>query len=286
MFKKLDKYFSYDREKYDNFLDDENNTLWLWMNKIISFLVVVFIFVLILERVDDLNIFLAKPFFILDAFISVVLAIEYVYRWIKSRSKLHFFANPHRLVDLLSFLPFFFWFVTLWNFWKVLRLLRVLRILRFIKKIPLTSGFVKSLRDYGDEYKAVLILFMVVLIFDSFLVYYVEKDLVWTKFTSIPMTLWWGLVTMTTVWFGDMYPISPLGKLFWSIVVFLWPLLIAVWSAVTIMVFMETAENQRVLMKSRRVKECIRCGIKNTKKANYCLSCWKKFIVNKEDKNI
>ena len=283
MFKKLDKYFSYDKEKYDNFLDDENNVLWLCLNKIISFLVVVFIFVLMLETVDDLNIFLAKPFFILDAFISIVLAIEYVYRLIKSRSKLHFFANPHRLVDLLSFLPFFFWFVTLWNFWKVLRLLRVLRILRFIKKIPLTSGFVKSLRDYGDEYKAVLILFMIVLLFDSFLVYYVEKDLVWTKFTSIPMTLWWGLVTMTTVWFGDMYPISPLWKLFWSIVVLLWPLLLAVGSAVTIMVFMETAENQRVLMKSRRVKECMRCGIKNTKKANYCLSCGKKFIARHEE---
>jgi voltage-gated potassium channel len=108
MFKEIIRFFSYNREENENILEDENNIIGKMINKFISFLVVVFIFVLILETVDDLHIFLEKPFFLLDAFISVVFALEYTYRFSKSKQKIHFFASPNRMVDLLSFLPFFF----------------------------------------------------------------------------------------------------------------------------------------------------------------------------------
>lgn len=82
---------------------------------------------------------------------------------------------------------------------KILRLFRIFRILRVIKKIPLTNDFVKALKDYREEYKAVFILFLIILFIGSFFVYFAEKDVINTKFTNIPITLWWGLVTMSTV---------------------------------------------------------------------------------------
>jgi voltage-gated potassium channel len=278
MIEKIKWFFLYDSDKYENCLDDENCKWWVIVNKLISFSVLLFVILLMIESVQDYSIVFQKEFFIFDACISMVLAWEYIYRLLRSHSKINFFIYPIRIVDLLSFLPFFLWFVVVWDFLKVLRLLRVLRILRFVRKIPLTAGFIKSLRDYIDEYKAVFILFMVILFLWSFLVYFVEKDVLWTKFTSIPMTLWWGLVTMTTVGFWDIYPTSMLWRLFWSILVFLGPLVLALVSAVTIMVFMETTENQKSLSRHRRSKECIRCETRNVKTAHYCVNCGKKFI--------
>lgn len=276
MLKRWKKAFAFNKQKYESFLDDHENRLWVIFNAIINFLVLFFIFLLALESVGGFSANMMRAFFIFDAFISVVFAYEYFYRLIKTKHKWRFVLSPIRIIDLLSFLPFFLWFVSLSDFWKVLRLLRVLKVLRLVKKIPLTGAFVKSIKDYIDEYKAILILFTVVLLIGSFLVYFAEKDVPGTKFTSIPITLWWGLVTMTTVWFGDIYPMTALGRIFWSMLVFLWPLLLAVSSAVTIMVFMETNENQRAFLASKRIKICRRCNAKNVKNANYCIVCGQK----------
>jgi voltage-gated potassium channel len=277
MLKKINYIFSYDRWRYENFLDDENNKLSLFVSQFITGLVISFVIVTTLTSIWEYDTILADELLWFDAFVSTIFAIEYIYRFLRAKHKLKFFTSPMRIIDLFSFLPFFLWLIAVWEFVKILRLLKILRILRLVKKIPLTASFMKSLKDYKDEYKAVLILFLIILFLGSFCVYYIEKDVVWSKFTSIPMTLWWGLVTMTTVWFGDMYPTTVLGKLFWSALVFLWPLVLALTSAVSIMVFMETTRNQRLLSRSKRWKVCSRCMSRNVKEANYCTHCGDKF---------
>jgi voltage-gated potassium channel len=112
----------------------------------------------------------------------------------------------------------------------------------------------------------------------SFFVYFFEKDIIGTKFTSIPMALRWWMVTIATVWFGDMYPMTPYGKVIWSILVLLGPLIIALLSSITIMVFMETNELQKNTQRHMRWKMCPRCQSKNIKEANYCINCGEKII--------
>ena len=276
MLKTLTGYFSYNREKYENFLDDEKSELWVIVNNFITFLVIAFVVLVSFESLWENKIIYATEIFFFDAFISTVFAIEYIYRFLRAWNKKTFIVNPIRIVDFLSFIPFFIWLVTFGQFVITLKLIRVLRILRLIKRIPLTSWFIKSLKNYIDEYKAVFLLFMVALFLWSFFVYYVEKDIPWTKFTSIPMSLWWGIVTMTTVWFGDIYPLTPLGRIFWSFMVFWWPLLLALSSAVTIMVFRETSNNIEYLRITKRIKKCPKCNSRNSKIANYCIICWNK----------
>jgi voltage-gated potassium channel len=104
-----------------------------------------------------------------------------------------------RIIDLLSFTPFFLGIFAAGDFLKILRLLRVFRVLRILKKIPLTNEFIKSLKDYKEEYRAVFILFLVILFVGSFFVYFAERYEFDTKFTNIPITIWWGIVTMSTV---------------------------------------------------------------------------------------
>lgn len=243
------------------------------MNRFITFLIVAFICVLMFESMGNNMELYKQELFLFEAFISSVFALEYFYRLYKAEYKISFIFSFGRIIDLISFLPFFLWLFAVWEFWKVLRIFRIFRVIRLLKKIPLTRGFIKAIWEYKDEYAAVTLLFSIILFIGSVSVYFVERWVDGTLFTSIPISLWWGLVTMTTVGFGDMYPMTDMGRFLWSFLVFLGPLTIGLFSAVTVMVFQEAAHNQNILHKHTRGIHCKRCRHISPKDANYCMKC-------------
>lgn len=271
--------FSYNKKKHENILEDPNSKLGCLLDWIIFTLVIIFPIVLVFETIWYNYEIYRKEIFVFNAFISIVFALEYVYRFLRSKHKWHFLIKPIRIIDLLSFLPFFLWLFAIWDFLKILR---VLRILRIVKRIPLTAGFVKSLKYYSDEYRAVFTLYFIILFLGSFFVFYVEKDIWWTQFISMPHALWRGLVTTATVWYWDMIPVTILWKLIGSVLVFIWPVLWWLISAVTIMVFMDTYNNNEKHKKNSRSKECNRCKARNSKMANFCIKCWYELEKNEE----
>lgn len=263
----------FNRSRYDNFLDDPRNKLGRYISNSIFALLIIFILAFVFESMGENEKKYAYIFYILNFSISFVFLLEYIFRLVTTQNLKKFLSSPARLVDLLSFFPFFLGMaIGTIDFGKFLRLMRVLSILRVIKKIPLTGWFLKSLKQYKDEYYAIFLLFFVVCFIGSVLVYYFEKDVVWTTFSSVPMSLWWGLVTITTVWYWDMYPVTNIGRSIAAILVFVGPLLLALSSAVTFMVFTETSNNQKLHIKGR--KKCHRCEEMNPRVANYCMKCW------------
>lgn len=106
------------------------------------------------------------------------------------------------IIDFLSFAPFFISLVfsplaTL-DILKILRVLRTLRLFEVSAQSPIALGFVKTIKEYEKEYRAILGIFTSILIIVSSFVYYSEYP-VNSDFSSIPEALWWGIVTMTTV---------------------------------------------------------------------------------------
>jgi voltage-gated potassium channel len=77
-------------------------------------------------------------------------------------------------------------------------------------------------------------------------------------------------VTMTTVGYGDMAPITLIGKCLWVILILLGPVLLAVISSITILVFMDVAESQKIT----DTKICQTCKTRNNEHANFCFNCW------------
>lgn len=279
MLEKLEQLFAYNKAKYENMLDDPHSKAGVFFDAVILWLVISFPFVLIFESLGNNAYEYSTLLLYIDGVMSIIFALEYFYRMYHAKSQISFAASPMRIIDLLSFAPFFLWFFAQWNFLKVLRILRALRVLRLVKRIPLTAGFVNSLKDYADEYRAVFTLYLIILFLGSFFVYFVEKDAIWNNFSSILDALWWGLVTMTTVWYGDMYPVTWLGKAIGSSLVFLWPLLGSLIWAVTFMVFVDTANHLNEKKVHTHGKLCDRCKTKNQRSANYCMKCWEKLTI-------
>merc|ERR1719253_1034819 len=132
-------------------------------------------------------------------------------------------TRPIALVDILAILPFYlssFVQVDL-RFVRILRLFRIFRLFRFGKMAE--SMKVMSLVVVASQNQLtldLLILCLVVLVVSS-IMYVIEQGQPNTKFTSIPASLWWGIITVTTIGYGDMVPDSPVGKVFASLVSFL-----------------------------------------------------------------
>ena len=173
------------------------------------------------ESVLDQYGYLFTPF---EVFSVVIFTAEYVGRIVlyKLNPKYNnskyglarLLVSPMMLVDLAAILPFFLPFVVAdTRFIRIIRLLRLFRLFKLSRySQPMqTLGAVFKAKA-GDLGVAFFILF-IVLIFASSLMYHAEHEAQPDVFTSIPASMWWGIVTLTTIGYGDVYPVTVAGKL-------------------------------------------------------------------------
>jgi voltage-gated potassium channel len=169
-----------------------------------------------------------KDFFHYFDLVSVIIfSIEYVLRvWSSNheekykhsiKGRIKYMLSAGALIDLLAILPFYLHVIVGLD----LRILRMLRLMRFFRLFRLTA-YMKSAHMIVNIFKSrinelllslVLVIFLI--IFSSCAIYFAEHNHPVNKelFTSIPATIWWSVVTLTTTGYGDMYPMTTLGKL-------------------------------------------------------------------------
>ncbi|XP_049898290.1 potassium voltage-gated channel subfamily A member 1 [Epinephelus moara] len=170
------------------------------------------------------------PFFIVETVCIIWFSFEIIVRFFASPSKPAFFKNIMNSIDIVSILPYF---ITLGTdlaqhqgngqqamSFAILRIIRLVRVFRIFK----LSRHSKGLQILGHTLRAsmrelaLLIFFLVIgVILFSSAVYFAEVDEPTSQFTSIPDAFWWAVVTMTTVGYGDMKPITVGGKIVGSL---------------------------------------------------------------------
>jgi len=163
-------------------------------------------------------------FDLFNIFSVIVFTIEYLLRiWVSSespkfhdsdsaiKSRLRYIFSPVALIDLLAIAPFYLAFI----FPIDLRYLRMLRVLRLLKLTHYFKGlrlFVKVVVQELPSLAAALVIMAVMVIISASVIYSVEHVAQPEVFDSIPSAIWWSVVTMTTVGYGDVTPITGLGK--------------------------------------------------------------------------
>lgn len=163
------------------------------------------------------------------------------------RGRLRFVSRPYPVIDLLAVLPFYLGAIALVGDLRVLRALRLVRFLRLFKLVRYAESFerlVRVCRRKRDDLVTGLVVSAVLLLVASSLLYFAEHGAQPRKFSSIPAALWWGVVTLTTVGYGDVYPVTPLGRVLGSLVATLGVGLFALPASVLASGFLEDADSQ------------------------------------------
>jgi voltage-gated potassium channel len=185
----------------------------------------------VLETVESLAARYGVLFGGIELLAVIVFTLEYVARlWAAPyqepsdrpawRARLAYATSPLGLIDLLAIFPFYAApFVAIAVDWaREMRLLRLFKLGRYARALPL---FAAVIRNESRPLLAALMVMAVLLVLNSGVMFALERTAQPTIFASVPHTMWWTIVTMATVGYGDIVPVTPLGKVFGGFVMIL-----------------------------------------------------------------
>ncbi len=202
--------------------EDRETRASAFFNVFITAVILLSIAVMVLASVERLEAKYSALFSVVFFFTTIVFSIEYPLRlWSCTadpryaspvRGRLAWAITPFALIDLLVVFPFYlniFFGINLTGL-VVLRVFRVFKLIRYSESINTITRVVRAQKDMLIT--AYLVLF-IALISASTLMFQIENPVQPDKFTSIPATMWWGIVTLATVGYGDIVPVTAAGKI-------------------------------------------------------------------------
>jgi voltage-gated potassium channel len=153
----------------------------------------------------------------------LVFSVEYIYRTILNfnRNKnLKYNYSFYGLIDLIAVLPFFLPLAFAFDSraLRILRLIRALRVLKVSQHSKAVKHLLQVFKQIKGELTLTFFLSLILIVFSGIVVYYAENPSQPDVFNNIGNSIWWALATLTTVGYGDIYPITVLGKLIASFV--------------------------------------------------------------------
>ena len=232
-------------------------------------LIIINVLAIVLESISAIYTEYETAFFRLEIISCSIFVVEYVLRvWASvedpatartesgslvgnSRRRFNFVLKPMSIIDFLAFIPVFLQLL----FPGVdLRFLRALRLLRIFKLTRYFQSFEMILEVLHDEWRSLagtMFIMLVILVIAACGLYYIERDIQPDKFGSIPEAMWWAMAALTTVGYGDAYPITPVGKIIGSLVTIIGIGMVALPSGILASSFSERMRQKRESMQTQ-----------------------------------
>lgn len=235
------------------------------------FVIIISVALVMMESVSSLLAEYAFEFYIAEWIITAIFTIEYILRVIAINRPKKYIFSFYGIVDLLSTLPSYIGFIfggaNLLFAIRALRLLRVFRVLKITRYIGESRKLMLALRNSQPKILVFLFAVVIICVIAGTLMHLVEGET--GGFDNIPLSIYWCIVTLTTVGFGDIAPITPLGRFIASIIMVTGYGIIAVPTGIV------SAEYSRSTEKSmNNTQVCPNCNEnKHLDKAEFCHRC-------------
>ena len=201
----------------------------LWIDRFLVALILLNVLAFAAETVPDLAERYGAAFEAFNIFSVIVFTIEYALRiWsaveipflkrlTPTAARIRFALRPYPMIDLLAILPYYLSLLVAVDL-RVLRVLRLFRLLKLARYSPALHALFQVIINERRSLSGALLLMLIMLLFSATGIYYLERHAQPDAFGTIPDAGWWAMATLTTVGYGDVSPVTPLGKFFGSIV--------------------------------------------------------------------
>ncbi len=215
--------------------------------------------------------------------ITILFSLEYIVRIITVKKPLNYVFSFYGIIDLLSTIPKYisllFGGIHALAALRALRLLRIFRILKLARYLGASNHLATALKSSRAKISVFLFAVLILCIIFGTLMYLIEGES--SGFTSIPVSVYWCIVTLTTVGFGDIAPVTPLGQFIAAIIMVLGYGIIAVPTGIVSAEYTSQTNNSNQKPSKPEInlnsQSCENCLAENHKdKADYCYNCGEK----------
>ena len=248
---------------------------------LLLFMITLSTIIIILDSVESVK--FHQTFWCLELIMTILFIIEYIIRVLVVKNKRDYIFSFLGLIDLLSIIPFFLgMFFYEVKFLMIIRLLRMLRIFRILNMMDYMDDghyILDSLRNNSRKIAVFLLFIVIVAVISGAIMYMVEGGE--NGFSNIPESIYWAVVTITTVAYGDISPKTGLGK-FISMI-----LMLCGYSIIAVPTGIITSHMRRkyLSLKTKKIL-CDRCGnVDNDDDARYCKTCGERLGKDKKELN-
>ncbi|OFW60687.1 MAG: potassium channel protein [Actinobacteria bacterium RBG_16_64_13] len=234
-------------------------------------LIVLNVMAVILQTVKSLNDSYEAVFYYFEMASVIIFSVEYLFRsWSCTVDekyshplwgRLRYAVTPLALIDLIAIAPFyplaFLGVKTVdTTFVRALRLFRLMRLFKTTRYFQSFQILARVLRAKKEQILVAALVVVILLVLLSSLMYFIERSAQPEKFSSIPAAMWWGVSTMTTVGYGDVYPVTVTGKVVGAIISLLGIALFAMPAGMLASGFAEELQARR----GQQRRRCPHCG--------------------------
>ena len=251
-----------------------------WFDLVLIFVILISVVLVMLESVSEFDEKYHGPLLTMEWIVTIFFTIEYIARIVSIRKPFSYIFSFYGIIDFLSTIPLYLSYLVAGSqvllAFRAFRLLRIFRILKLVKFIGEASQLRTALKASRTKIVVFIYVVLILSIIMGTLMYLIESPE--SGFTSIPRSIYWTIVTLTTVGYGDIAPQTTLGQLIATVIMILGYGIIAVPTGIVTVEFAKHGSKNKPDDKNNLVhsntQSCRSCGTEGHRDdATHCFKC-------------